>query len=619
MDSKPGPDRNALIGSLLIAVILGVWMLYFMPKAAPEDSAAPNAADTTAVAEGDPLDHELEATDAVPAAPTDSAFAGATRGTARRIVVETDRYLATFSTRGGTLVSLQLKGYLRAGSAAPVELVQDTTAGALALTLDPARGRAVDTRSLYFGAQATGASFSGDTLRVGDAPATLVFDAPAGGGTLRLAYTFEQDDYLVGLAVSSPGTDLLARSGGYELSWNGAIPLAEANAQEEVTNSGAYVSWGGDTDRLALTESGEAEPVRATGTVAWVAVKTKYFIAAILPGDGAAEAPATEGAELVGVRSGEPGEQGFAERMAARLAMNRPAEGQTDHFRLYMGPMELRRLGPLGLYDTVEFGFAQVITRPIARYVVAPTFVFLKSFIPSYGVVIILFALLVKLLLWPLTSSTYKNAARMRELQPKMEAIKERYGDNPQKQQEETMKLYREAGVNPLGGCLPMLLQYPLLIALWRFFQSTLVLRQHDFLWAHDLSAPDVILHLPFHIPLYGNFVAGFTLLMGLSMLVQMKFTAQPTSGANAGQMKVMMYMMPAIFFLFFNRLPAGLSLYYLSFIVFSILQQQIVNRNMPKPGVEVKGAPTNPGSKPTALNGKAKTNGRATAPKGAR
>ena len=530
--------------------------------------------------------------------------------------METDRFVATFSTRGATPVSFRLTDYRRAGTAAPVELVQDTTAGALALTLALARGRAVDSRALYFQAATSGGAFDGDTLRVTDAPATLVFDAPAGSGVLRMAYTFAPDDYLVGLEVSAPGSDVLVESGGYELSWNGAIPLAEANPEDEVVSGGAYVSWGGDTDRLPLTEAGTPEPVRATGTVDWVAVKTKYFIAAILPGNGEGNAPETEGAELEGTRSGEPGRSDFGERFTARLALERPDAGGADAFRLYLGPMELRRLGPLGLYDTVEFGFGQAVTRPIARYVVAPTLAFLRTFIPSYGLVVIVFALLVKIVLWPLTASTYKNAARMRELQPQMEAVKEKYGDNPQKQQEEMMRVYKEAGVNPLGGCLPMLLQYPLLIALWQFFQSTLVLRQHGFLWAEDLSAPDVILQLPFAIPLYGDFVAGFTLLMGLSMLVQMKLTTQPTG--NAAQMKMMMYMMPAVFFLFFNRLPSGLSLYYLAFNVFSIGQQQWVNRHTKPLSAEVKGAPTNPGSGrgKGAVNGKAKANGRAAAPK---
>ncbi len=133
----------------------------------------------------------------------------------------------------------------------------------------------------------------------------------------------------------------------------------------------------------------------------------------------------------------------------------------------------------------------------------------MSTFLPNYGLVILLFALLVKLLLWPLTAVSYRNAAKMRELQPQLTAVKEKYGDDPQKQQEAMMGVYKTAGVNPLGGCLPMLLQYPLLIALWRFFQSTLVLRGESFLWATDLSAPDPVLPLPFTIPFIGRLPRG--------------------------------------------------------------------------------------------------------------
>jgi YidC/Oxa1 family membrane protein insertase len=184
----------------------------------------------------------------------------------------------------------------------------------------------------------------------------------------------------------------------------------------------------------------------------------------------------------------------------------------------------------------------------------------------------------VKLVLWPLTAVSYRNMAKMRELQPQLEGVKEKYGDDPQKQQQAMMAVYKEAGVNPLGGCLPMLLQYPLLISLWRFFQSTLVLRGEPFLWAADLSAPDPILNLPFTIPFYGDFVAGFTLLMGLSMIVSMRLSSTSAAG---GQQKVLMYMMPAVFFLFFNRFPSGLSLYYLAFNIFSIVQQRLVNKQV--------------------------------------
>ena len=143
------------------------------------------------------------------------------------------------------------------------------------------------------------------------------------------------------------------------------------------------------------------------------------------------------------------------------------------------------------------------------------------------------------------------------------------------------MRVYREAGVNPLGGCLPMLLQYPLLIALWRFFQSTLVLRGESFLWAQDLSAPDPVLPLPFTVPFVGDYLAGFTMLMALSMVVSMRLSMSSSSGMAGGQQKVLMYMMPLVFFLFFNRFPSGLSLYYLAFNLFSIVQQRLVNKQV--------------------------------------
>lgn len=611
MNQQPGPDRNALVGIVLISLIFGLWMLFFSPRPEPQPAAEPQAG--AVEQEAAPEERAVEALET----PTDSLFAAAVRGPERLVTVETDRYVATFSTRGGTPVSFRLKGYRQADRTAPVELVQNREEGALALGFNPPRGGFVDTRTLAFRPTVGARPFEGDTLRVGEGGAALAFDAPVGGGGLRLAYGFRPDSYEVTLDVSTPGTDVLAQSGGYELVWDGAVPFAENDHQQEATQSGAYVRWGGETSRLKLDGDAAPEPVTAPGDVDWVAVKTKYFIAALVPAEG----EETEGAELEGRRTGELADPTTALDFTARLQLPRPDADEADRFRLYLGPMELQRLGAYGLYDTVEFGFGQSLTRPIARYVIAPTLALLTAVVPSYGLAILLFALVVKLVLWPLTAQSFKSAARMRELQPKVEALKEKYGDNPQKQQEEMMRLYKEAGVNPLGGCLPMLLQYPILIALWQFFQSTLVLRQHGFLWANDLSAPDVILRLPFSIPLYGDFVAGFTLLMGVSMIFQMRLASPP--GGMAGQQKVLLYMMPAVFFLFFNRLPAGLSLYYLAFNVFSILQQQWTNRRQKPEGVaeaQTDRKKIHPAGLATrhadAATSRARKNGRATTPK---
>ena len=594
-----GLDRNAIIGILLMSLILGVWMISTAPS--PEDLARQQAtADSVAAVQRTaPADAEIGPDDGdaeEPAGTPNPAFAAASDSAAspaREVVVRTDRYEATFSTRGGTLTRFRLLGYDHATTDEPVELVSDE-AGALALEFLPAQGATVDTRALAFTPVVAGQTFAGDSLRALSGPAELRFEtrvpgsAPGQPGVLRLVYTFTPDSYDIGLRVEAVGTDVLAR-GGYDVVWNGALPLAEEDPKGETLQAGAYLRSGGETESVHLTEPSEAEPITRTGAIDWIAVKTKFFIAAVIP---TAPTVAT-GAELTGQQVGTAGETGFGQDFAARIEMPALVAGQAQALTLYLGPLELRRLAAYGLYDTVDFGWGGFITRPIARYVIAPTFAFLSTFIPSYGIVIIVFALLVKLVLWPLTAASYRSAAKMRELQPELAALKEAYPDDPQKQQEGMMGLYKSRGVNPLGGCLPMLLQYPILIALWRFFQSTLVLRDEPFLWAHDLSAPDVILNLPFTVPAYGNYVAGFTLLMAGSMILSMKLS-QPTGGAITGQQKAILYMMPAIFLFFFNGFPAGLSLYYLAFNLFSVVQQRMVNKQVHEQAQkgEIKGIP---------------------------
>ncbi len=570
-----GLDRTALLGILLMSLILGLWMVQTAPspeEIAAQQAAADSLAAVEAAREAAPLAETAPEEEDALAVPTDSALAQALGGPERLVTVVTDRYEATFSTRGGTPVSFHLLGYDRAETDELVELVSNPE-GALAVGFLPRRGAYVDSRALSFTPVVDGQPFEGDTLRIEDGSGDVRFEAPVGSGALRFVYHFEDDSYDVDFRVETPGTDLLSQGGGYDLVWDGALPFAEADVEGEVQQSGAYLRSGGETEWIRLDEEGEAEPLERTGEIDWVAVKTKFFIAALIP------EVETNGAILIGEQAGEAGAEGFAQDYAARLEMPRLAQGEADAFTLYLGPLELRRLAAYGLYDTVDFGFGAFMTRPIARYLIAPVFAFLSTFTSNYGLVIIVFALLVKLVLWPLTAVSYRNMAKMRELQPQMEEVKEKFGDDPQKQQEAMMRVYKEAGVNPLGGCLPMLLQYPILIALWRFFQSTLVLRGEGFLWAADLSAPDPILNLPFTIPFYGDFVAGFTLLMGLSMIVSMKLST--TAGAGGTQQKVLMYMMPAVFFLFFNRFPSGLSLYYLGFNLFSIVQQRMINKQV--------------------------------------
>ena len=578
-----GLDRTALIGILLMSLILGLWMIQTAPTAeqieaqqAAADSIAAVQAEADALEDAPPAD-DLEDDD--PSAPTDSLFARAVGGPERQFTVATDRYHATFSTAGGTPVGFKLLNYQRSGTDEPVELVSNER-GALAVGVLPSRGDYLDTRTLTFRPIVDGEVFEGDTLRVEEGEADVRFEAPVGDGAVRFVYGFHHDSYDIDFRIETPGTDLLSQGGGYEVLWDGALPLAEADPQGETQQAGAFVRTGGeDTEKIVLNEPGQAEPIVLSGDVDWVAVKTKFFIAAIIPSEGTA----TESGRIEGEQTGEADDlEGFEQDFEAAIEVPRQGVDEAAEFTLYLGPLQLRRLADYGLYDTVDFGaWVGWMIRPIAQYVVAPAFAFLSTFIPNYGLVIIVFALLVKLLLWPLTAVSYRNAAKMRELQPQLAAVKEKYGDDPEQQQKAMMGVYKTAGVNPLGGCLPMLLQYPLLIALWRFFQSTLVLRGESFAWAADLSAPDPVISLPFTIPFIGDFLAGFTILMAASMVISMRLSMSSSTGMAGGQQKVLMYMMPVMFFFFFNRFPSGLSLYYLAFNIFSIVQQRLVNKQV--------------------------------------
>ena len=572
-------DRNVVTATVLIAVIMFVWLYWLAPP--PPDPATSGEAlvDTLAVEEG-PLDAEAPDVPDVLPAPSDTALAGATEGEARFITVESDLYTAQFSTKGGTLTSFVLKDYKKFDQETPVQLVDTSKAGALALVFTTPQSHNVDTRALYFEP-----SIEGDVLNVAGDSTTLSFTARLGSGLLRQTYVFKPETYEVGFYVEQEDPASFSTREGYELVWNGGVPFTEGGTEDEAMHAGAYARSGGEVESITLQDGDYAERT-LTGSVEWGAVKNKYFTATIIPSEP------TRGAELIGEQArAEVADAQTPEDFTVRLLMPPAVSGEADRYRLYLGPLEFYHITDygLGLYDMVDYGYDMFewVTRPLAKYVFIPVFTLLSSFIPSYGIIIIIFAFLVKLVLYPLTKSSYKNMARMRELQPKMQAIKEQYGDNPQKQQEAMMRMYKETGINPLGGCLPMLFQWPVIIALWQFFQQSIEIRQESFLWANDLSAPDVILSLPFTIPFYGDYVAGFTALMAVSMVFQMRLQTSPTSNAQA---KVFMYVMPIMLFFFFNRLAAGLSLYYLCYNVLTAFQQQYINTSLEKQGIGTTG-----------------------------
>ncbi len=565
-------DRNTIIGTVLITLILIVWFTFLAPPPPPPRTASPS--DSTLVFEQipeDPADLRMPAQVVDPLLQADSSVAAAPE---RRITIENDLYEAIFSTRGATLVSFKLKEYKQFNQLSPIQIVDTTGAGAIALAFTSPANHNIDTRALMFEASTTA-----DVIRVdeSDEQVVLSFLAPVGQGLIRLSYSFTPGTYEVGLRVEQENASTFTTREGYELVWNGGLPYSEGNHMQEAIKTSSFARSGGEVEGIDL-QSDAFQQKTMRGQVDWVAVKNQYFTAVMMP------AGETRGAELSGERVGEIDQPEHTKYFEARLLMP-PAASAVDAFTLYLGPLEYYRIRgyELGLYDMVDYGwdFFEWMTRPIAKFIFIPMFNFLDDYIPNYGIIVILLAVFIKIVVSPLTRSSYKSMAQMREIQPELQAVREKYADNPQKQQEATMKLYKESGVNPLGGCLPMFAQYPVLIALWQFLPQSIEIRQQGFLWANDLSAPDSILDLPFSIPLYGDFVAGFCLLMGISMVFQMRL--QSTPGMTGTQAKVMMYMMPAVLFVVFNQWASGLNLYYLVFNILSAIQQRFINSSMEK------------------------------------
>jgi YidC/Oxa1 family membrane protein insertase len=565
-------DRNVVTATILIALIMVVWLTWLAPPIQPP--ADLSVADTVQVEEVAPEPIEeprrlgRESLRTVDELSSDSTIAGVSTGVERTIQVSTALYDAVLSTKGGTLVSFELKDYQDAADSSLVQLVDMAEAGALGMVFTTPSNRVYDSRSFFFES-----STSRDLLEVGATPVEVRMTSQVGTGSIAMIYTFTPGSYEVGFEVVMTGSEAFLTPSGYELIWNGAIPFTEIDREGEVRATGAFAKSGGAVEFAKVMDEAYTEN-SLRGDVDWVAVKGKYFTTVILPDEPG------RGAELIAERVGELSDPDLSLQYSASLAMGPPVD--SDKFRLYLGPMELSRIREYDadLYHMVDFGWAffAKLTRPLAKYLFAPVFSFLASFIPNYGFVIIIFSILVKLVLFPLTKSSFTSMAKMRELQPRMEAIKAKHADNPAKQQEAMMKMYKETGVNPVGGCLPMLLQYPIIIALWQFLPQAIEIRQQGFLWATDLSAPDVIMSLPFTIPMYGDFVSGFTVLMGLSMVVQMRLQATPSSGAQA---KMFMYVFPVMIFVIFNRLAAGLNLYYLCYNVLSAAQQKMINRSL--------------------------------------
>ena len=495
------------------------------------------------------------------------AFAAHLGGTDTTSVIENDLMRVTFASRGGRVSQVELKNY-KTEVTTPEENIRlfrnDTDGYGFIITTADQR---LNT-----------AEFNFTPVAESDTSILMRLDL-ADGAWWGIRYTVAPDSYLVGMQIVQQGmaSVLPPSTASLGFNWRQTLGRNEKGRTFEERNSAIMYKYAGEGPDELNSNKDDSEELN--GRVQWVAFKNQFFSSVLIARDN------FTGANL---RSTVLATDNWLKdmNMEAQLPYT-TADGLAADFTFYFGPndypllssiedtiypgedLDLRRLVPLG------WG----IFRWVNQIIVIPVFDFLGRFISSYGIIILLLTIFIKLILFPFTYKSFKSQARMRVLAPEVTAINEKYPgqENAMKRQQETMALYSRAGANPMSGCLPMLLQMPVLIAMFSFFPSAIELRGQSFLWAHDLSAPDYICTLPFTIPFYGNQVSLFCLLMTIANVVYTTFTMQNQPGGQSMPgMKWMMYLMPVMFLFFFNDYASALSYYYLLSLLITIIQTTI-------------------------------------------
>jgi YidC/Oxa1 family membrane protein insertase len=590
-------DRNSIIGFVLIAAILIGYTWYTMPSAEEvarmqreQDSlalltiekqaregqatlersgtvASPEALEATAaqvIRDADEQD-----TDSLQILVADSLrkaaqlqrfglFAPASQGSNEEVVIENERLQVSISTHGARPSVIRLKEYTTYRQT-PL-LLADPDSGAYEFRFF-AGNQDISTRDLYFKAERLGT----DGVRL-TAPTSDPEKA------LQVTYRLDTTTYFLHVNAEFVGMqgDVDPRSLFFR--WDLTGFNNEKHLPSELQKCGVYYKYFSD-DRDYLSES-SAEEKKLQGRTNWVAFKQDFFSVGIISDEGFAG-----NGSVLAVNPLET--PGHTKQYAAKLFFEKERGSNVDvAMRLYLGPNHfgtLRRTKVDQFDKIIDLGWG--IFGWMNRWLVIPIFNFLNKFDLSYGIIILVLTLVIKLLLMPLTYKNFIASAKMRVLKPEMEAINAKFKDGDAlKKQQATMDLYRKAGVNPASGCVPMLIQMPILYAMFRFFPSSIELRQEKFLWAEDLSSYDSILDLPFEIPLYGDHVSLFTLLMAASTIFYTMLNQQQMPQQQGmPNMKVMMYLFPVMMLFFLNNFSSGLSYYYLLANVISILQMTVL------------------------------------------
>lgn len=546
-------DRNSAIGLTLIAGMMMVYFFWLSPQ--PEKQQPIQSTPTISNTPIEPAVPQVSANDSILSA-TYGGLSASFKGEEKITSVETQDLKINLSSKGGSIQYLELKKF-KTYFGKPLILVQPSSNSFKLLT--KYKGEEIDLYALYYTAST---SKNSDTTLL-----TYTLQL-SNGAELKQTYRIPESGYEIGYTISSRGLDKeLADQ--LTLQWTNLLRPLEKDIADSRNNTTINYNLNGNVDWLT-ERSTETEKETFGAGLKWVSIKQKFFLLSLISKNGFA------GGEIE--TSVDPADTSIVKKANVKLliASKSLADG-TAAFKYYVGPNDYKKIGGVAekFDQNVYLGWPPVYW--INKFVIFPVFYFLTTFINNFGLIIVILVIAIRIILLPLSYKSYLSMAKMKVLKPELDEIKEKHGEDMSKVQQEQLKLYQSVGVNPISGCIPLLLQMPILFAMFYLFPNSIELRQESFLWAEDLSTYDSILNLPFSIPFYGSHVSLFTLLMTASTLVSVWQNSQMSS--VQGPMKTMQYIMPVIFLFVLNSFPAGLSFYYFMTNIITFGQQAIVKR----------------------------------------
>lgn len=594
-------DKKSIIGIAVVAVLflgfaymntkeqekyqqeMARWQAYQDSLAAAAAVTAPAAGEAVAAADSVAAaavrERQVEALGAT--------LAAAREAEAEEFTVENDVMAVRFSTRGGQVTGVTLKDYKRYAprgeEGRPVEMMDPATArfGMTFYVKNGLRNVDVNTLDYVFEAEPVAEGPEGEQVVVMRLPVS-------GDASLEYRYTIydtasPERDYLVGFDVRLVNmTREMANQTQIQIDWSNTSYQNEKGFKNENMYTTVAYRFPGEKSVEELGMSEEEKSKEVTSSLNWVAFKQQFFSSVFI-------APENVSYADLGFSTAHPG-SGYVKDFTARMTVPYTPQTEGYDFAFYFGPNKYSILKKVSLSEGDDLHMERLIPLGwgifgwVNRWCVIPVFDFLRNYIPSFGIVILILAVLIRLVISPLTYKSYVSMAKMRLIKPQVDELAKKYPkqEDAMKRQQATMELYKKAGINPMGGCIPLLIQMPILIAVFRFFPASIELRDQSFLWADDLSSYDSVLNLPFSIPFYGDHVSLFALLMALSMFVYSYYNYQQTASAQpqmAGMKFMMVYMMPVMLLLWFNSYASGLCYYYLLSNLLTIGQTLVIRR----------------------------------------